>query len=63
MSEMLTETLERGFIDLLITIDYAISTDHPSQILFEDDYVVAGWSQNPAMAGPMTRDLYLSWVM
>jgi|JI6StandDraft_1071083.scaffolds.fasta_scaffold99741_2 LysR family nod box-dependent transcriptional activator len=58
MSEMLTETLERGFIDLLITIDYAISTDHPSQILFEDDYVVAGWSQNPAMAGPMTRDLY-----
>jgi DNA-binding transcriptional LysR family regulator len=58
MTEMLTETLERGFVDLLITIDYAISTDHPSQILFEDDYVVVGWNQNPAMAGPMTRDLY-----
>jgi hypothetical protein len=34
-------------------------TDHPSQILFEDDYVVVGWSQNPAMAGPMTtRSLF-----
>jgi LysR family transcriptional regulator, nod-box dependent transcriptional activator len=58
MSEQVVETLERGFIDLLITIDYAISADHPSKLLFEDDYVVVGWSGNPAMAQPMTRDLY-----
>ena len=58
LTEVLLESLERGFVDLLITIDYAISADHPSQILFEDDYVVVGWNGNPAMAGPMTKELY-----
>ncbi|WP_395329478.1 LysR family transcriptional regulator [Novosphingobium sp. BL-8H] len=58
MHETPVEALERGYIDLLLTIDYAISTDHPSQILFEDDYVVLGWEGNPALAGPMTRELY-----
>lgn len=58
LSEALLESLERGAIDLLITIDYAMSADHPSQILFEDDYVVVGWNGNPAMAGPMTKELY-----
>lgn len=60
LSEAVIESLERGFIDLLLTIDFAISPDHPSQILFNDDYVVVGWSGNPAMAGPMTQDIYLS---
>lgn len=54
------EAIERGYIDLLLTIDYAISADHPSQVLFEDDYVVVGDRENPAMAAPMTRDLYFS---
>lgn len=58
MSEQLLESLERGFVDIIITIDYAISTDHPRQILFEDDYVVVGWQGNPAMQRPMTRELY-----
>ncbi len=58
MHETPVDALERGYIDLLLTIDYAISTDHPSQILFEDDYVVLGWDGNPAMQGPMTRELY-----
>jgi len=54
------EAIERGHIDLLLTIDYAISSDHPSQILFEDDYVVVGWDGNPAMHAPMTRDAYFA---
>jgi LysR family transcriptional regulator, nod-box dependent transcriptional activator len=58
MADSLTEALERGAVDLLFAIDYAIATDHPSQILFEDDYVVVGWDQNPAMAQEMTRELY-----
>jgi LysR family transcriptional regulator, nod-box dependent transcriptional activator len=58
MSDAIVDTLERGAIDLLVTIDYAISPDHPSQILFEDDYVVVGWSGNPALAAEMTRELY-----
>jgi LysR family transcriptional regulator, nod-box dependent transcriptional activator len=52
------EAIERGYIDLLLTIDYAISADHPSQLLFEDDYVVVGDRKNPAMQLPMTRELY-----
>ncbi len=55
---MATESLERGQVDILITIDYAMSADHPSQILFEDDHVVVGWTENPAMQRPMTRDAY-----
>lgn len=54
------ESIERGHIDLLLTIDYAISSDHPSQIVFEDDYVVVGAADNPAMQQPMTRELYFS---
>lgn len=54
------EAIERGYIDLLLTIDLATSADHPSQLLFEDNYVVVGHRDNPAMAEPMTRDLYFS---
>lgn len=52
------EALERNMVDLLATVDYALSPDHPSRILFEDDHVVMGWDQNPAMQQEMTRQLY-----
>lgn len=52
------ESVERGMVDLLITIDFALSGEHPSQFLFEDDYVVVGDDQNPAMQRPMTRERY-----
>lgn len=58
MGQSPVEALERGFIDLLMTIDFAVSADHPSQILFEDDYVVVGDAANPAMQGEMTRERY-----
>lgn len=58
MQDTAIESLERGIIDLLISIDISLSPDHPSQILFEEDYVVVGWNENPAMAEPMTRDLF-----
>ncbi|BEV01929.1 LysR family transcriptional regulator [Novosphingobium olei] len=54
------EALERGYIDLLLTIHFATSTDHPSRDIFEDTYVVVGWDGNPAMAQPMTRDAYFA---
>jgi LysR family nod box-dependent transcriptional activator len=60
MSDAPVDSLERGFIDLLLTIDYAISSDHPSQILFEDDYVVVGCQNNPAMAEEMSRERYFA---
>jgi len=58
MNDAILDALERGEMDLLLTIDYAISPDYPSRALFEDDYVVVGWDGNPAMHGEMTRDLY-----
>ncbi|MBC2664915.1 LysR family transcriptional regulator [Novosphingobium flavum] len=58
MNDLPVEALERGYIDLLLTINFAVSTDHPSQVLFEDDYVVVGWEGNPAMQQPMTREAY-----
>ncbi|MCX7282705.1 MAG: LysR family transcriptional regulator [Novosphingobium sp.] len=60
MNDHPIEAIERGYIDLLLTIDIAISSDHPSQLLFEDDYVVVGDRSNPAMDGDMTRELYFS---
>ncbi|MBC2667605.1 LysR family transcriptional regulator [Novosphingobium piscinae] len=60
MSDSPIEAIERGYIDLLLTIDCAVSADHPSLILFEDDYVVVGDARNPAMDEPMTRQLYFS---
>ena len=52
------EVIERQQVDLLVTLDYALSPDHPSQILFEDDHVVIGWDQNPAMHEEITRQRY-----
>jgi LysR family nod box-dependent transcriptional activator len=58
MTEGPVDSLERGFVDLLLTVDFGMTSDHPSQILFDDDYVVIGCKENPAMAGPMTKELY-----
>ena len=54
------ESLERGFVDLLVTVDFAVSADHPSELLFCDDYVVVGDKGNPAMSQEMTSELYES---
>lgn len=58
MGDSPVEVMERGQIDFLLTIDFAISADHPSQVLFTDDYVVVGDAANPAMQGEMTREKY-----
>ncbi|BEV00225.1 LysR family transcriptional regulator [Novosphingobium olei] len=60
MNDAPGEAIDRGYIDLLLTLDYAISPDHPSRVLFEDDFVVVGDRGNPALAGEMTRDVYFS---
>lgn len=60
MMDLPAEALDRNMIDLLLTIDNSLGPDHPSRILFEDDHVVIGWDQNPAMHEPMTRELYFS---
>jgi DNA-binding transcriptional LysR family regulator len=58
MVDDLVEELQRGRADLLITIDSAISTEHPSQPLYTDDFVAVGWSGNRALPAAMTPELY-----
>lgn len=51
---------ESGEIDLIITPEQFISTSHPVRELFEEQHVVVGWNQNPAMAAPLDLDTFLS---
>jgi LysR family transcriptional regulator, nod-box dependent transcriptional activator len=50
--------LLRGRADLLISIDNVISAEHPSALLYTEDFVIVGWRENPALAEPMTLETY-----
>jgi LysR family nod box-dependent transcriptional activator len=50
--------LERGEADLWVTLDHAASPDHPSELLFEDDYVVVAWEGNSAIRDRLDKTLY-----
>ena len=52
------EAVERQQVDLLMSLDYALSPDHPSKLLFEDDHVVIGCKDNPLMQGEISRQAY-----
>ena len=52
------EALQRGQADLLIGIDNVVSTEHPTALLYTEDFVVAGWRDNPMLAGAMTLECY-----
>ena len=52
------EALQRGRADLLIGIDNVVSTEHPSELLYTEDFVIAGWRDNPLLDGPMTLERY-----
>ena len=54
------DSLERGMIDLLLTVDFAMSSDHPREFLFQDDHVVVGDAGNPALSGPISADSYFA---
>ena len=52
--------LERGDADLLISPDIFISPDHPSQLLFEDTYVVIACANGPHAGEVMDLARYSS---
>jgi len=54
------DCLERQAADLVISLDYALSPDHPSRFLFEDDHVVIAWDQNPAAQVEIDLETYLT---
>ena len=52
------DALHRGRADLLIGIDNVVSTEHPTELLYTEDFVIAGWRDNPALRDPMTFEAY-----
>jgi LysR family transcriptional regulator, nod-box dependent transcriptional activator len=48
--------LEAGKADLLVTPEPFLATWHPHEILFEEEQVVVGWSENPIFARGITVD-------
>ena len=54
------EALDRGEIDLLVLPDAYTTKRHPNLDLFEDDFVVVAWTQNPLIGDTLTLEQYLS---
>ena len=50
-SELTTQLMDQGELDLFITPEQQVSPDHPAELLFEERYVVAGWAGNPMFSG------------
>lgn len=50
--------LESREIDLLVTIDQAVSEQHPKETLFTDDYVVIAWDENSQIGASLDAETY-----
>ncbi|MGX7896999.1 LysR family transcriptional regulator [Tsuneonella sp. HG222] len=53
-------SLERGKLDLLITPERYLAEWHPSELLFDEQQVVVGWSQNTVLKRGITEDDFFS---
>lgn len=52
--------LADGKADLLISPDYYVMGEHPSELLFEEAHVVMGWAENPLVQAPLFEDGFLN---
>jgi LysR family transcriptional regulator, nod-box dependent transcriptional activator len=52
------EALDRGEVDFLILPQYLVQDGHPSEVLFEDTYVAAVWSENPHVGGELSLEQF-----
>jgi LysR family nod box-dependent transcriptional activator len=55
-SDLALSLLEQGEIDVMLLPKEHCLRDHPAELLFEERYVVAGWSGNPLLAAPLTEE-------
>jgi DNA-binding transcriptional LysR family regulator len=51
--------LANGQLDLFLTPQAFVHSDHPCELVFEEHHVVVGWNENPAMQQEMTSELFL----
>ncbi|WP_375195957.1 LysR family transcriptional regulator [Sphingobium sp.] len=54
----ITERLEDGEIDLIISPEQFLEGPHPTELLFEERHVVVGWSGNPLTKDGLDEDVY-----
>lgn len=52
--------LDDGTIDLVIAPERFLAGDNPRDLLLEERHVVVGWTGNPALDVPLTRETYES---
>lgn len=57
-SEATQLLLEQGEVDLLLAPEAHCVRDHPTEQLFEERFVVAGWDRNPVFDAPLTEDVF-----
>ncbi|WP_339826200.1 LysR family transcriptional regulator [uncultured Parasphingorhabdus sp.] len=50
--------LQRGQTDIIIALDYLIDANLPSEFLYDEDFVVISWKENPHIKGELTSELY-----
>lgn len=48
--------LDRGELDIIISVEEHVSPEHPAELLFEEHHVVAGWAENPILGKPITLE-------
>lgn len=53
------ELMMRGEVDLMIAPEHYISTQHPSELLFEESHVCLAWEGNTNLSERLTLDRYL----
>ncbi|UXY09850.1 LysR family transcriptional regulator [Kosakonia sp. ML.JS2a] len=56
----ISEYLNIGVIDLIVTPEKLVSTQHPSEFLFDDQFVCVVWSGNPLCNTGIDLNSYLS---
>jgi LysR family transcriptional regulator, nod-box dependent transcriptional activator len=59
-SDTMAASLDQGDLDLVITPAEHIARNHPSELLFEERHVVAGWTGNPVFAHEMTEEAFFA---
>lgn len=53
-NDQIIKQFERGQMDLLLTPEEFVTHNHPTELLFEEQHVVVGWSENPLVERELT---------
>ena len=57
-SQQALDLFEQGEIDILLMPQEHCLREHPAELLFEEQHVVAAWSENPIIRQPLTVDQF-----